>query len=546
MNPLPFLADVIVRSSLVLAFVLALQFVLRRASAAEKHVILLLGLAAALLIPAELALGPHLPWAIKVHVRDAGIFLLSEKSEPMTHAPASLTGKQAGDRRAAAPAADEPIAWGELLELLFAAGACAQLLLLARGAQSWRKIRRRAVEPPLKIGALESIRAFAPASGVPPVLVSDDVTVPVLVGSLRPVIILPRDALAGPDAAIEMMLCHEIAHFRRGDALLLPLHWLLRILYWWHPLAWLALARLRREREIACDDLVLSRQFRPSDYAGLILSAARGSRSAIPAGALAMAASAVGRRVASILDPRVRRNPAARWVTLCAGAAALCLAWPLAATKADPAGQTSTVAAGSNAQIRISYDLVLIDLDTYSAYQQSIDPILKSGDLSVISNMPGTYVLSTPAYLANPGKELDFSDTKPMPVPTGFGMGANGAPIATGYRQQDLGPRFTNVATIEPDNQSVKLQFKCALTFFKQWNQLPSGAQKPVIGKEVLWMTKVIHNGHALAVMPRSNRYLPPDNSSPDVFAGAWPQGKDTGPKKMFILINAAPAAANH
>ena len=42
-------------------------------------------------------------------------------------------------------------------------------------------------------------------------------------------------------------------------------------LYWVHPLAWMALHRLRVEAEMACDDLVISADTRGSTYAGELL-----------------------------------------------------------------------------------------------------------------------------------------------------------------------------------------------------------------------------------------------------------------------------------
>jgi beta-lactamase regulating signal transducer with metallopeptidase domain len=48
-----------------------------------------------------------------------------------------------------------------------------------------------------------------------------------------------------------------MAHIKRGDVLVHYAQTLLQILYWWHPLLWLANARIRHVREQAVDEMVM-------------------------------------------------------------------------------------------------------------------------------------------------------------------------------------------------------------------------------------------------------------------------------------------------
>jgi hypothetical protein len=51
---------------------------------------------------------------------------------------------------------------------------------------------------------------------------------------------------------------HELGHLKRGD---IPLNWVatvLFVLHWFNPIIWLAVARMRIDREVACDALALS------------------------------------------------------------------------------------------------------------------------------------------------------------------------------------------------------------------------------------------------------------------------------------------------
>ncbi len=86
-------------------------------------------------------------------------------------------------------------------------------------------------------------------------------------------------------------------------------------LYWFNPLAWLAARQMRRERERACDDLVLRAGARPSDYAAHLLQLARGFRSArvVSFATVSMARpSQLEGRLLSILDPSRRRSGLSR------------------------------------------------------------------------------------------------------------------------------------------------------------------------------------------------------------------------------------------
>jgi protocatechuate 3,4-dioxygenase beta subunit len=82
------------------------------------------------------------------------------------------------------------------------------------------------------------------------------VTVPPLVGWVRPVILLPAGALAGlPAAQHEAVLAHELAHVRRHDYLVNLLQSAVEVLLFYHPVTWWLSHRVRVEREHCCDDI---------------------------------------------------------------------------------------------------------------------------------------------------------------------------------------------------------------------------------------------------------------------------------------------------
>lgn len=85
------------------------------------------------------------------------------------------------------------------------------------------------------------------------------VEVPVVVGWLRPVILMPVGILTGfAPQEIEAMLAHELAHVRRLDCLVNLLQTVAETLLFYHPAAWWLSRRIRIERENCCDDAAVA------------------------------------------------------------------------------------------------------------------------------------------------------------------------------------------------------------------------------------------------------------------------------------------------
>lgn len=138
------------------------------------------------------------------------------------------------------------------------------------------------------------------------VCVSDQVKVPTAVGFLKPMIVMPRWALAELSAEeLEAVLLHEAAHLRRWDDWSNLAQKIIRALLFFHPAVWWIDNRLALEREMACDELVLDQTANPRAYAECLVSLAE--KNFLRRG-LAMAQAAVGRikhmslRIGRILD----------------------------------------------------------------------------------------------------------------------------------------------------------------------------------------------------------------------------------------------------
>lgn len=132
------------------------------------------------------------------------------------------------------------------------------------------------------------------------------ITVPVVVGMVRPIVLLPTrvlDRVTGTQ--LEMILAHELSHIKRNDHRLIFLQRLAETVLFFHPGVWIISRWLNRERENACDDLVVSLGCSRTDYAGALVAVSELSQET--AGILSLAAdgnmpSELSRRVYRILN----------------------------------------------------------------------------------------------------------------------------------------------------------------------------------------------------------------------------------------------------
>jgi len=148
---------------------------------------------------------------------------------------------------------------------------------------------------------------------------------PIVVGWLRPVVLLPASLLTGlTSKQLEAILAHELAHVRRYDYLVNLLQTAVETLLFYHPAIWWLSRRIRTEREHCCDDVAVAVCGNNVDYAEA-LAAVEQRRAA----ALAMAIGGHGRmgsalgRVRRVLGVSAEDRP--RWTSAIGGSVAVLL-----------------------------------------------------------------------------------------------------------------------------------------------------------------------------------------------------------------------------
>ena len=126
---------------------------------------------------------------------------------------------------------------------------------------------------------------------------------PVVIGHLKPVLLLPAGLVSGlPADEVEALLAHELAHVLRRDYLVNVLQSLVDILFFFHPgMRWIS-AAVRQEREHCCDDFAVELCGDARSYA-VALARLQVAWSGIPGPALAAAGPAhkLLRRIARLL-----------------------------------------------------------------------------------------------------------------------------------------------------------------------------------------------------------------------------------------------------
>lgn len=130
------------------------------------------------------------------------------------------------------------------------------------------------------------------------------IRIPMVIGWLKPLILIPPCVLAGLDSRqIEMILAHELAHIRRHDYLVNLLQAVVETLLFYHPaVRWIS-HQMRLEREKCCDRLVVDLSGDAVGYARALtnLEAIRGAELGLGLGA---SGGALYDRVQTLVAPR--------------------------------------------------------------------------------------------------------------------------------------------------------------------------------------------------------------------------------------------------
>lgn len=375
----------VAKATLLLLAALGVSLLLQRASAGVRHLVWV-GIVGALLLLPVFAKWTPLRLAILPAPSIATTPLpgASSASPPFTaivQPSGRLDRASAGSSEAAPPSASRnwiaslsPL-WGAALiwgTIAFALG-----LWLVLGFLNVRRIVKRArlLEDRLWTRPLYEIADRLGIDVTPRLMRSEDIRMPFACGIVTPTIVLPAEADEWDEERRAAVLMHELAHIRRRDLLGHTLGRLACAVYWFHPLVWTAVRRMRIESERACDDLALTCGLRATTYAEHLLDIVTNvGKARTPAIAIPMAhRREFEGRMLAILDPALRRGVGRRQsVGLLVGLLAIVMVVGAAvpAQRAPARGQAQLDAAAPADTILSATQVPVLTADTRTGKQQ--------------------------------------------------------------------------------------------------------------------------------------------------------------------------------
>jgi TonB family protein len=319
--------SVLVKSSFIIVVTYLAVYLLRRQSAATRHMIFTAGLICALVIPVLAALIPE--WHPKT-ISNFSYDVYAPRVVPVIDNK-SVSRFVATPPTPMLPSLDRSLFWIWVTGWVIAGAA----FLTGVAKVEWLIHRS---EPLTSARFTEATASVAAALSLrrPIRLLQNRRAVLGTWGVVRPQLLLPFDADQWSEERLRIVLIHELAHIKRLDWLVQMLAESARAIYWFNPLFWLLYRRLRLESEHACDDIVLNLGTDGRHYAAHLLDIARTLKKSERAWSpiLAMAQSPnLERRFLAMLNPSLNHSPITRKSLLAALAVAVCLTLPLAAMR---------------------------------------------------------------------------------------------------------------------------------------------------------------------------------------------------------------------
>jgi beta-lactamase regulating signal transducer with metallopeptidase domain len=266
-------------------------------NAAVRHAVWVAVLGAMLLLPVCDYFLPD-SW-VPAGIQQITIVSVRSPEFPLAQSPLPLSA-------GASPIQPEGTDWWNVAAALYVLVAAAMFVRLFWGYRKVRQLLRRSNVVDSKVWD-EILAAQGLRFRIPTLRESEAVRVPMTVGYVRPIVILPADWSAWDDWKLRAVLLHELAHVRRGDWGIAVIAAAARCAFWLNPLSWFLERQLSKLAEQSSDDASLAGTQNVTRYAEILLEFAAAAQNGrrLMRGGVAMAQHGMKARIERVLGSPV-------------------------------------------------------------------------------------------------------------------------------------------------------------------------------------------------------------------------------------------------
>ncbi len=187
--------------------------------------------------------------------------------------PDALPGVHQSNDSLDDPAGESSLDAASALAMLWLLGASVMLIRQLRSVLAARALADgEVVSDPALLEMLRRVQHAMSIRNPLRVVGSERVSTPMIVGVVRPTLVLPLSLMTGlAPAEFQAILAHELAHVRRYDALVNLFQLLIEALLFFNPAVWWISRQVRREREACCDATAAAVSPSPWSYAEVLV-----------------------------------------------------------------------------------------------------------------------------------------------------------------------------------------------------------------------------------------------------------------------------------
>ena len=188
------------------------------------------------------------------HAPASGSAILPDDNPDLTSVASGSSESSTVSRRIR----NEWLAWRQVMVVIWLTGLVFFSVRLITGFLTLFRLKQSAatISNDYAIECLDTLRSRMNIKVAVQLRKSVEIYQPVLIGWIKPVILVPASLIGGlSHAHLEAILAHELAHVRRHDYLVLLGQSVMETLFFYHPAVWWVSHRMNVEREYCCDEV---------------------------------------------------------------------------------------------------------------------------------------------------------------------------------------------------------------------------------------------------------------------------------------------------